>query len=285
MKLLQHLLWLLLVCGNVHADPSIWKVEGRHNAVYLLGTIHLLHADQVLPDNVQRIYRASTALWLEVDMAAVDPLATQVSLMQRGLLPEGKTLDALLDAPTRKQLAEAATHLGMSTETLAPMRPWLAALTLEMGQYLQQGFSPASGVEMQLIQQAERDGKTVHGLETMDQQLELFASLSSKAEIGFLQQTLQELDQSADEAATLEAAWLAGDDAAMAGYLATAMQQDAPLYHQLTTARNRRWVTELQSVLDNGDETTLVAVGALHLVGNQGLVALLRQAGYRVSRL
>ncbi len=276
---------LLLCASSAYADPSIWKIDGRHNTVYLLGTMHLRQADQSLPANVQRVYQDSQKLWLEVDMQSLDPLAMQLAVVERGMLPAGETLDSLLDAGTRKQLAATAARMGTSPELFAPMRPWLAALTLEMSQYLQQGLSPTSGVDLQLGEQASRDGKPIHGLETLEYQLDLFAALSPQAELGFLKQTLQELNESRDEVVQLESAWLAGNDSAMEGYLDDAMQQDAALYTQLTTRRNQHWMTELKAALDTGNDNVLVAVGAMHLVGKNGLVALLKRAGYRVSKM
>lgn len=291
MKVITHRLFALLMAllgtlclTTTHADPAIWKVQGKHNTVYLLGTIHLLHGDQPLPANVQQTYTRAQQLWMEVDMQTVNPVTLQTLMFEKGLLPPGQTLFTQVDDVTREKLQGAASRLGMSVDTLSRFRPWLAALTLEMMQYSKQGYVASSGVDLQLSQLAVEDHKATFGFETLEQQLDLFATLDAAAEQAFLQQTLDELTESDTELAELETAWLAGDDASMTRYLQQGFADDPALFTTLTSRRNQRWVTALRPVLEKQSEDVLVAVGALHLVGEQGLVTLLKKAGYRVTR-
>jgi uncharacterized protein len=276
--------WLVLCSCAAQADPTIWKIQGKHNSVYLLGTIHLLHKDQALPANVQKTYAQTRELWLEVDLQSMSASALATTLQSKGMLPPNQTLLSKLDVGTRTQLQSTASRLNLPTELLSPLQPWLAALTLQMTQYASSGYVADSGVDVQLSQLASADHKATHGFETVSEQLDLFATLDQPAQIAFLKQTLQELNENNDEVASLEQAWLSGNQTELERYLQQGMDEGPALLDALTTRRNQRWLGQMKPMLNEQSTDALVAVGALHLVGEHGLVELLKKAGYRVTR-
>ncbi len=278
------LLCLLLSCAQANAQPAIWQVQGKHNTLYLLGTIHMLPANLALPDNIDKAYREAEQLLMEVDMDDLDPIATQALTMKLGLLPTGQTLDSRLDASTRQQLQTAARNIGFDASVLAPFRPWLAAMTLEQLQFAKLGFAADAGIEMRLTQRAASDHKPIQGLETLEEQLNLFATLGDEQQREYLQHTLDELDTAHNELDALLTAWQQGDEQRLQAMLAEGFADDPKLFNELTSARNRRWMGALKTLLNTQRDDYLVAVGALHLIGQDGLVALLRQAGYQVTR-
>jgi uncharacterized protein YbaP (TraB family) len=266
------------------AEPAIWQVKGKHNTVYLIGTIHMLNGDEQLPTNIVHAYRDSKQLLMEIDMDDLDPLAAQTTTMELGMLPAGQSLSSQLDADTNKKLGVAAGKLGLDAGMLEQFRPWLAAVTLEQLQFVKLGYAADAGIEMQLTQLAEADHKPIQGLETLEQQLQLFAQLDANAQRAYLKQTLAELDQAPTELAALLTAWRNGDEAQMQRTLQQGMVDDPKLFTALTSARNRRWIALIKPLLEQQQDNYLVAVGALHLLGNEGLVALLQRAGYSVTR-
>jgi uncharacterized protein len=278
---------LLLICWcwttPSVADPAIWQVTGKHNTLYLLGTIHVLPANEGLARNIDRAYQQAEQLLLEVDTDDIDPLATQMLTLQLGMLPDGQTLQSQLDAATQRKLQAAASEFGVDSELLAHFQPWLAAITLEQLQYAKQGLVAESGMEMQLTQRAAADHKSIHGLETMEQQLKLLAEQDQPAQRAFLRQTLDELSESPTEVQQLLQAWRQGDTRYLQKLLRDSLNQDRQLFTRLVTQRNQHWLTQLKPLLDTQTDDYLVAVGALHLVGDQGLVALLQHAGYQVT--
>jgi uncharacterized protein len=276
--------WGVLCTCVTQADPAIWKVQGRHSTVYLLGTIHLLHKDQTLPANVQRTYAQAHELWLEVDLQSIDPIALQDTMQSKGTLSTDQTLMSKLDAATLTQLQATAARLNLPMEALSRLQPWLAAITLEMAQYATSGYVADSGVDVQLSKLASHDHKVTHGFETLSEQLDLFASLDQDAQVALLKQTLEELNEDNNEVASLEQAWLSGNQIELGRYLQEGVDDDPTLLNALTTRRNQRWFMAMKPMLDKQSSDVLVAVGALHLVGEQGLVALLQRAGYRVTR-
>jgi len=266
------------------AEPAIWQVKGRHNTLYLLGTIHMLRNDEPLPDNIGRAYREAEQLLMEIDLDDMDPVAAQALMLKLGMQPAGRMLESQLDAATNRKLHTVADDLGLDAGMLSPFQPWLAALTLEQLQLARLGFAADSGIEMQLTQQAARDHKPIHGLETLEQQLNLFANMDDRAQLDYLKLTLTELETAPAELETLLAAWRNGDERQLGQALQQGFADDPKLFAALTTARNRRWLSVIKPLLDQQQDDYLVAVGALHLIGNEGLVTLLRRAGYTVTR-
>jgi uncharacterized protein YbaP (TraB family) len=258
-------------------------VKGKHNTLYLLGTIHMLPSDEQLAGNIRIAYREAEQLLMEIDMDDIDPLTTQMLTMELGLLPEDQHLAALLDIATQRKLHTAASEVGLDSELLARCQPWLAALLLEQLTFAKQGFAAESGIEMQLTQQAVQDRKPIQGLETLAQQLSLLANLDQAAQQAFLRQTLDELDEAHTDLQQLLQAWRKGDTQHLQKILYEGFAQDPQLFARLTTQRNQRWLSTLKNLLNQQTDDYLVAVGALHLVGDQGLVASLKAAGYTVT--
>ena len=118
----------------------------------------------------------------------------------------------------------------------------------------------------------------------MEQQLQIFARLDANGQRAFLRQTLAELADASTELTTMMTAWRSGNEAQLQKTLQESMAEDPKLYTALTTTRNRRWVESMRPILDQQQDNYLVAVGALHLLGNEGLVTLLQRAGYSVMR-
>ena len=275
---------LATIASADSSQPAIYTVHGKYNTMYLVGTIHLLQADESLPGNINHAYQDAKQLLMEVDTSELDPLSTQAAMMELGMLPEGKTLATELDATAYNKLQSTAKTMGVDIDMLASMRPWMAALTLEQFALAKLGYSADAGVEMQLTAQAAQDHKAITGLETINEQLNLFATLDKQSQRDYLMSTLDELQQMQTEMAALDKAWHHGDEAKLRALLLEGMNANAKLFTALTTDRNRRWLIKLKPLLNSEHDNVLVAVGALHLIGNDGLVSLLKQAGYTVTR-
>ena len=275
---------LLQVAGLARADGghhALWAVSGRHNTVYLLGSVHVLRPeDSALPDVMQRAYARARKLVMEVDPGEARGIASLADLnLDATLLPPGESLQAVLGADLYARFSTRVRQLGLDPEFLDRFQPWFAALTLEQLDLTRSGYDASAGVDLQLAARAQADHKPIVGLETLEQQLGFFAALTPAAQRSFLEQTLDESGDEETEA--IVRAWERGDAAGLA-VLARRSAADAPeLFRLLTAERNRRWLPRITALLGE-DEDCLVVVGALHLVGSDGLVALLERRGYRV---
>jgi uncharacterized protein YbaP (TraB family) len=263
----------------------LWAVKGRHNTVYLLGSVHVLRpGDAALPPEAEHAFDDAERLVMEIDVddPAASPLAVAGDLQRIALLPPGQTLHSVLGSDYAS-INEQARRAGVDLEPLDGFAPWFVALTLLEIELAKRGYSPEFGIEQTLAARAIEEDKPIEGLETPAQQLEMLASMPMPMQGHFLAMTLQdssELDRELDE---LMRAWKTGDTAALARLLADEHEAFPDLYRRLTVDRNRVWVDELARLLDSRDDY-LVVVGALHLVGPDSVVELLRRRGYTVTR-
>jgi len=138
-------------------------------------------------------------------------------------------------------------------------------------------------VEGQLQARAASDRKPIDGLETPAQQFELFDGLPRIDQVELLELTLKELDGIGPRLDALEAAWRAGDLGRLEALLLTDYRQRPDLHQRLVVRRNAAWVDPVRGFLRRSEDT-LVVVGLLHLLGEQGLIALLRKQGLKPER-
>ena len=118
-------------------------------------------------------------------------------------------------------------------------------------------------------------------LETVEEQLGFFAKLPTEQQRQFLRATLKDLDTEGSDAAVMVRAWQRGDSAELERLLRKESGDTPELFRMLTTDRNRRWLPRIVALLSESQDY-LVIVGALHLVGSDGLIELLRRQGYSV---
>ena len=265
---------------------TLWTVEGENNTVYLLGSIHVLRAgDEGLPAAAEDAYDDAEQLVMEIDLddvAAGDPAALLGAMQRMALLPEGDSLREVLGADF-DAINERARGAGLDLALLDRFAPWFVAVTLLQLELAKRGFSPELGVEQMLATRAVADGKPIQGLETAEQQFAVLAGLPMPMQKRFLVMTLEDaagLDAEIDE---LMQAWREGDSDALARLLSEEFDEFPELYKPLTEDRNRAWLGQLVELLDDRDDY-LVVVGALHLVGRNSVVDLLRQRGYEVTQ-
>jgi uncharacterized protein YbaP (TraB family) len=151
-------------------------------------------------------------------------------------------------------------------------------------QLMKMGLDPESGVERRLTARAASDGKPIQGLETAREQLEIMARLPEKQQREFLLYSVEDAERMASEVDKLVAAWRRGDATGMAKLLQEGFDEYPDLYRPLTVDRNRKWIPQIERLLEGRDDY-LVVVGALHLVGTDSVIDLLERKGYKVKQL
>jgi uncharacterized protein YbaP (TraB family) len=284
--LLTGLLTMLAASGSQARDQHVlWTVEGQRNTIYLLGSIHVLRpGDGGLPLAAERAYEDAEQLVMEIDLddAAADPSAMLATMQQAALLPDGKTLRGVLGADY-ESIRERAGQSGLDLAMLDRFAPWFVATLLLQMELAKRGFAPELGIEARLASRAGGDGKPIQGLETAEQQFAVLSGLPLAEQKRFLLMTLEESTQLDAQVDELVGAWQAGDTDALARMLSDEFEDFPELYRPLTEDRNRAWVEQLDDLLDDRDDY-LVVVGALHLVGRNSVVDLLRQRGYTVTQ-
>ncbi len=264
---------------------SLWEARGTNNAVYLLGSVHLLRAqDHPLPSRIEQAYNDAESIVMEIDMDDLDPVATQALVNRLGVLNDGSTLRDYLGAERYADAERAAAAMDIPFGLLSRSEPWLAAITIEQMALARLGFNPALGVEMTFSGKATADGKPIEGFETIEEQLSFLDGLSVEAQNDLLMQTLQEGLELGSVMDELIEAWRVGDVEYLEKTVLTDMQEFPELYDVIVAERNARWVQQINDLLDDDDDY-LIIVGALHLVGPDGVPALLRAQGTDVKQL
>ena len=281
--------WLLALnlLGSVtaHAASPVWAIHGDHNTVYLAGSVHLLKAgDSHLPPGFDRAYKGSKAIVMELAIDKVDPMTMASWMMENGLLKDGATLRATIGEERYRRVSKEAERLGVPTETIDMMQPWVVGLQLVEMQYMQLGFDPQSGVEQQLEHEAQADGKPISGLETIDEQLGALQGMSNADQARFLDMVVSEMHDVESETQSVVTAWRSGDAPKLAALLSDEYKSFPNLYRVLVSERNKRWVPQIEKLL-HGNQDVFVVVGALHLVGEGGLLELVRHDGFKPEQL
>jgi len=262
------------------AASPVWVIHGAHSTLYLAGSVHLLpEQDAVLPTAFDRAYAASAKLVMELDLGGLDQTAAASWILEHGTLPADTSLREVVGEQRYSRVAAAATELGLPAELFNKQAPWVVGLELADLDYLRLGLDPQHGVEEQLVQRAQADGKPTAGLETLDEELGALEALPRAEQLRLLDQTLSELKDAPEELQQVLVAWRHGDAPKLAALLSREYRAFPALYQPLVTARNQRWLPQIERLL-SGQQNCLVVVGSLHLVGAGGLLELLRKDGF-----
>jgi uncharacterized protein YbaP (TraB family) len=264
---------------------SMWQIDGASNSIYLLGSIHMLREkDHPIPSAIYDAYAQAEALIMEIDMDDIDPVAEQALATELGLIQDGRTLRDLMGPELYAQAESLAQELQIPLKLLEKSEPWYAAINVEMMMLMRMGFNPMQGIEFHLSEFAKRDNKEIFGLETTRQQLEFLDGLSPESQRNLLIQTLSESMELTDVMDELIDAWRYGDIEFLEKNLLVDMQEIDELHQTIVVNRNRNWVVKIQELLREKDDY-LIIVGALHLVGKEGVPNLLSQRGFNVIQL
>jgi uncharacterized protein YbaP (TraB family) len=265
------------------AEPALWQVTGGASTVWLFGSVHLLpEGGFAIGGALAEALEEAERVCLEIDVGAEGEAATAAVTLGRAVDPEGRDLFELL-GPDADEVREAADEAGVPLEALAMFEPWFAGLTVSVLALQARGYDVQHGVE-QIIQAEARDGGTpTCGLETLDGQLGMLDSLPADLQKEILLQAIGEAAEIESLIEPMLAAWRDGDEAGLERSLEKDFEGYPELAEALIYERNARWAAQVAGMLE-GDEDVLVVVGAMHLVGERGLPALLADRGFEVAR-
>lgn len=284
MRIIRALLIVLLLSSQALAEKlPVWEIAGTSNRVMLMGSIHFLRAsDYPLPAGMNAAYEQADQLYMEIDMDALDPLASQGVLMSMGT--SDRPLSESLSADAYAEASRRATDLGVPLTLFEQFEPWFAALSITQLRMMQLGFDPSWGVETQFMSKARTDGKTISGLETLEQQLSFLDQLDASTQEQFLLQSLEDAAIIEQQVDSIVSAWRAGDGAALEALMLEDLNAAPKLADALLVQRNRNWISQIIRLLDQPDNY-LVIVGAMHLVGPDSVVTMLEERGLDVIQL
>jgi uncharacterized protein len=270
------------LAGTVRADTALhalWELHGKHNTVYILGSIHVLRpSDYPLAPAVLRAYSDAKSIFMEVNLQEIDPQRMQIELLASARLPEGQTLPSIMGKERYERAGVLAREVGVDISIFDAFAPWFVAEAISQLQLQQLGFQAQSGVEMFFLEHARSDSKSVAGLETIHDQIALFDAMPMDEQADYLVSSLQEAHDLPKEVDAMVHAWQRGDTVWFADQLKSEFGRDPALYQSVLVARNRKWVPKIEALL-NDDKNYLVIVGTGHLVGQGSVIELLAKDG------
>lgn len=264
-------------------QPPIWVVSDADSEITLYPTIHILPADvEWKSDELTRRMAEAEEVWFEILPGSENDPALQQAMITLGMEP-GSSLSSKLSPEEVAALEKAVAPLRMPIQAIDQMKPWLVSTFVTVGALIDKGFDPNAGVEKQL--QPLTEGKKIRALETAEGQMRMMSSIPEEEQMEMLRQSLLEMDEGIDVLKDLVTDWSVGDVEDMEDELLDDMKAETPaVYNILITTRNKNWVEQIETEM-KGSGTDFIAVGAAHLVGEDGVPAMLEAKGYTVTRL
>jgi len=288
---------LMLLCGYpalaadgpqegplVENQQILWKVQSSQNTIFLAGSIHVLQKeDYPLHPVFDKAFNTSSRVMFEVDLDTLSSPMTQMNMLRKGLYLNGQTLPNILSAKSYSIAKANLASLGQHIEDFHRMKPWMAATAVMALELQKLGFESAYGVDRHYFEKAQATGKAIQGLETVEFQLNLFDQLPLSIQEQFLLQTLEDLNNLGTQVRDMVHAWKQGNVQELETLL-VGMGDYPELNNVLVIDRNNAWLPHLEQALQE-KEPVFIVVGALHLLGKDGLIAALKEKGYVVERL
>jgi len=176
---------------------------------------------------------------------------------------------------------------GGSVAQVDAVEPWAVTLSLVLGMTQAMGFRQDQGLDATLMKRAAEAQKTVAGLETVDDQINALDSMPMDEQVSGLDELLAKPQETLSDLTTMHDWWKRGDVKSLDGKMRVEMKQKTPVsYRLINVDRNDAWVPKIeQRLAEPGQDNTLVVVGAMHLLGADGVVDKLRAKGYAVERI
>jgi len=262
----------------------LWKVSEGDKSIFLLGSIHYLRKENYpLNQAILDAFDASDRLVLEIDLQNTPAGAAQRLTLEKAVYRDGSNLAQNVSQETYQLASKRAAELGIDMQVVQPMKPWFVAMTMLAVKLQRMGLDPKLGVDHHLAERAKRDGKPTSGLETLEFQLGIFDQLSKREQELMLRETAGELERIDKNVKDIVESWLKGDGERLAALLLAGMRQYPELQQKLVIERNRRWLDQIAKLVEQGSNA-MVVVGAAHLVGQEGIVDMLKARGLSVEQ-
>ena len=264
----------------------LWRATADTSTVYLLGSIHVMKRDAYpLSTVIERAFDESDTLAVEADINNVGH-GTLKMLRRAGFYDPNDSLANHITRNTYAYVAEEAARLGLPAPVLNRHKPWFLGITMSSMELMRSGYDMKYGIDKYFLTRASGRKKIVE-LESMEYQVDLLASLPESEQESFLLYTTKDLRSIGEQVDALMAAWRTGDADRIESILMRSIENDGRfrmVYKKIMTDRNRNMTKRISTYLKSGGRV-FVVVGAGHMVGDAGIIELLRKEGYRVDQL
>ena len=261
----------------------LWKAVSGSNVVYLLGSIHLASkAVYPLPKVMTDGFARSKVLVVEVDINKID-MASAAQYLASGRYSDGDTLWKHLSPETTAKVKKFIANQDMPEDFVSTLKPWLAGVMIPMIPMLKAGAVNDLGIDKHFLDLAEGK-KKVEQVETADFQFKLLSSVPDNLADVYVNYSIGEISHAKQDDLKLEKLWMSGDATAIDEAMSVHPKELDPLMRSLLQDRNPHMADVAEKYLKGGGPCFFV-VGAAHLVGKDGVVAILQKRGYSVTQM
>jgi len=271
---------------DVLPQALLWKIEGAdlQQPSYLFGTIHMIpKEDYFLPSGFDDAFDKSKNVVFEIDLDEMSGMGSLMGMLSNLMMNDGTTLEDLLTEQEYKEVSAYFDDMGIPMFLLSKVKPMFLSMLAEIN------MDPADmqsdevvSYEMEFYERAQKEGKDVGGLETMQYQMSLFDSIPYKDQAKMLVDAVRGTNTDSDMFDQTVEMYKQQNIGAMLGMMDEAPSGDEASYEDiLINHRNQNWIPIMSKMMKSG--SVFFAVGAGHLAGDQGVINLLKKQGYKVT--
>ncbi len=270
--------------------PLLYKISGAKPS-YLFGTIHVPDARIAnFPAPLEQAIAASDEI---VNEMPLDNAANPMAMMASFQMPNGQTLTSQLGPVLHARLAQVFQSKGLPLAPFEHFKVWAVAAQVALIDHLMEMMSGGKAIDMNIHDKGKSAGKKTSGLETEAEQLQVFDGLTKDEQSRVLEQTLDQRDKDLkdgkDPVAKLMSLYIAGDEVPLLAELNAGFDASKPLdqklLKRLITDRNKIMSDRITAKVKGPARSYFFAIGAAHLLGDDGVVAQLKKKGLTVERV
>lgn len=268
-------------------NSLLWEISGKNLPApsYLFGTIHMIgKEDFIMSEQTKAAFDKARLVTFEINMEEMTNMAVMMPLMMKAFMNGDTTLQDLLSEEDYRTVSAHFEKIGLPMMFVDRIKPmFLSALGSEDALKMQGGSDEVVSYEVEFMNMARNEGKSMSGLETAEYQMSMFDSIPYRVQADMLVETIKGDDTGDDQFRQLVELYKAQDLYGLQQILASDEAGVAQYEDLLLNRRNRNWIPVMEEMM--ADQVTFFAVGAGHLAGEQGVIALLRREGYTVQPL
>lgn len=280
----KYLFILFIFPAICFSETSLWKISKNGNELYLGGTIHVLKKeDYPLPVEFSKAFKKSDMLVFETNIELTKTPEFSQKMTQVLTFPAGKSLKDAISNKTFNKLKKYLAERSIPVESFLSYKPSMIVLIITVIELQKMGMVDI-GVDEYFHNKAKQSGKITEYFETVDEQLEFIRTMGLGNEDAMLLSSIDDMSRMEAVMNTIKSAWLSGDETKLVEVGLVEMMRDYPgIYQSLLVKRNNNWMPHIERMMSD-NKVEMVLVGALHLVGKDGLLQQLRDKGYTVKQ-
>ncbi len=279
------LLVFSLLVPDLEAKSFLWEVEVKGEKSYILGSIHMLKKSSFpLKKELETGFDNCNFLVVEADISTENMGEILRVTMEKSGYKDGTKLKDHISPETFNLAKKRMDELNMSIDYFKNFKPWFLSMSITSMELMKLGFDPNIGVDKYFLNKAE--GKKILELEGIPFQIGIFDNFSDKENDMFLLSSLKEADSLGENVDAMVTAWQSGDIKALSKMVTENRSDEAELediFAILIDKRNLSMSVKMEKWLNEGGRYFFV-VGAAHLVGEKGIINLLREKGFKLNQ-